>query len=393
MSKQMSRPRGLVSIVNSAIERLEPLRWLCFALCSAALLVQLTAMVALWSFLNRELWLWLLVQAAGLLALLLQLRKRRSLAWRARRCIKGLRGSGTFSVSKFARSILQFKTLPAVFSLWVATALLICPFYIRSESSGLFRFSRTLIGTADSTFFAALWQVQATILGVFLVILTFVFQFVSLRRAYETSLLPFLAERASVKEIILFNFCFVLVEMLPVMLSPQNRFLLTAKYFALLGLIFSVLSAAYLLLRILDLLRPEMIEENLTELIKRDLAKELEQEQFLEIAAGLLAETCSSCGLEYSEMDFLRNLPAIRSKLVGKIVDIDLNRLTRFGKKLGGVLPSAGAHQRKCLIVAMLSDELTKQRNVLARISSKDRTTNNERPLGRAFKVEAYGDD
>jgi len=135
-----------------------------------------------------------------------------------------------------------------------------------------------------------------------------------------------------------------------------------------------------------------MIDDSLTELVRRDLVKELEEEQFLNIAAAILAEACASWGIEYSELDLLTALPAIRATSPGKILDIDLNRLSRFCKNLSGVLPLGGASQVKARLVVMISDELTRQSNVLARVPLTDRTARNERLLRRVFRIEQYVD-
>jgi hypothetical protein len=271
-------------------------------------------------------------------------------------------------------------------------AIALYPFYVQSGSTRILGYTRTIIERADTSFFAALWAVQATVLGVFLVILTFIFQFISLQRAYETSLLPFLAEQAHIKPVILINLFFVVFEMAPMLISA-NTPLLLAKYLAILGLVFAVLSASHLLIRVLDLLRPEMIDESLMALVRRDLGKELEEEQFLNVSAAILSEECTSWAMEYSAMDLLTALPAIRSTAVGRIVDIDLSRLRHFGRNLRGTLPMESTPPVKARVIAMISDELTRQRNVLARIPAIDRNLRNERLLRRAFTIEQHGEN
>jgi hypothetical protein len=118
----------------------------------------------------------------------------------------------------------------------------------------------------------------------FLVILTFVFQFVSPRRAYETSLLPYLAKSVHLAPLIILNFVYVAFEMYAAILTNNSVGVILARYIAVLGLLFSLLSAIYLLLGVLDLLRPEVMEANLNRLVRSDLAKELKEEHFMSLA-------------------------------------------------------------------------------------------------------------
>jgi hypothetical protein len=314
------------------------------------------------------------------------------LFWRARWRVEELRVPSAFDVGAFAQSTLRFETFTAVALVWAVIAVLIFPLHGGAIGHNLSSTSTGLLTKAAPELFPTLWAVQATVLGVFLVILTFIFQFISLRTAYETSLLPFMAERVHIKQIILVNLWFVIVEMLPLLLHKGGRSLLLAKYCAVLGLIFSVLSATYLLLQVLSFLRPQTIDKGLIELVKRDLNDELRQEQELEVASRLLVEYCASLGIEFSQIDAFKAFPAIRSTKSGKIVDIDLSLLKRFSERLKGALPSGEGKVKKCCIVAGPSDNVTKQRNVLARIPLIDRSPQNERILRRLFKIDTHAD-
>src|ERR1700719_3531869 len=243
-----------VLVVNSGIERLEPLKWRIAAVCCGLLIVEFIAMLFLTPFVSRTMWLYFFVQIFAFFILLLLLRRRRSLRWRARRLLKASREPGVFLPLMWWNAAIRFRNLSALFSLWSAVALLIWPFYARSSSLSLLGHWREVLERASPEFFGALWQVHATVLGVFLVILTFVFQFVSLRSAYETSLLPFLAHRVRLAPLIIVNFCFVGLEMLPSVLRENSTLLLLLRYIAVLGFFFSVLSAVHLLLRVLELL-------------------------------------------------------------------------------------------------------------------------------------------
>jgi len=67
-------------------------------------------------------------------------------------------------------------------------------------------------------------------------------------------------------------------------LTNNSVGVILARYIAVLGLIFSLLLAIYLLLGVLDLLRPEVMEANLNRLVRSDLAKELKEEHFMSLA-------------------------------------------------------------------------------------------------------------
>src|SRR3984893_1150117 len=125
-----------ISYTKSVVDRLEPFRWICFAICCVPLLLQFMIMGSLARFISLRLWLISLLQFLAILVLLFQLSKRRSLAWRARRFLTSLDEPSEIDVSEIIRSGTHFRTLPALVGLWILIALVVCPFYVQSGANG-----------------------------------------------------------------------------------------------------------------------------------------------------------------------------------------------------------------------------------------------------------------
>jgi hypothetical protein len=375
-------------VVRALANRLEPFRIAIFSVISALFAAQVYFQVLLKHFVSTNLWACSAVQAIALTWLTFQFRKRGSLRWRAERLQQTLREPPDLFVSKWIRGILDVKEFGSLILWWAALDFLIWPFYEHSSGLKSIGYLGTVFAMADKDFFADLWEVHATVLGVFLVLLTFVFQFISLRSAYETNLLPFLAKRARLAPIITINFIFVALEMFVVALGNESISHPALRYLAVVGFAFAVLSGCHLLFRVLDLLNPEMIEVGLSELVRKDLIIEFEEEQLLALAGSLLAEECSCHEMEFSEIDIFENLPPIRSLSTGRVIDVDIRSLGKFSKRLTTPLPSSTPPQKKAFILRMIGDELTDVHNVLGRVSRADLNSRTERLLRKSFKVE-----
>lgn len=374
--------------VEALVDRLEPFRIAIWSVISVLFGGQIYFQMLLKRFVPPSLWAWSAAQAIAMTWLAFQFRKRGSLRWRAERLQQTLREPPDLSVSKWMKMILNFREFGCLILWWAVVDLLIYPFCDHSSSLGSIGYLGTVFAIADKEFFGNLWEVHATILGVFLVLLTFVFQFISLRSAYETNLLTFLAKRARLEPIITINFIFVALEMFVVALGNESIRHPVLRYLAVVGFAFAVLSGCHLLFRVLDLLNPEMIEVGLSELVRKDLVTEFEEEQLLALAGNLLAEECSSHEMEYSEIDIFENVPPIRSRSIGRITDVDLSQLARFSKHLTSPLPSSTPPRKMAFILRMIGDELTDVHNILGRVSGADLNSRTQRLLRKSFKVQ-----
>jgi hypothetical protein len=176
--------------------------------------------------------------------------------------------------------------------------------------------------------------------------------------------------------------------MFPVLLEKGSKFQPILRYLAVVGFAFSVLSACYLLLRVLDFLKPEMLESGLSELVREDLIAEFEEEQLLGAAGNVLSEECSMNAMEFSELDLFPQIPSVRSQSLGKIVDVDLIRLRKFSRHLKSTLGTTVSPSRRALVFRMIGDDLTVTHNVLGRVARSDLNSTTERLLRRSFKVE-----
>jgi hypothetical protein len=112
-----------------------------------------------------------------------QLRKRHSLKWKSERLLSTLRAPREINLTRELSEFYQFKSMYAVVFLCGIAALLLLPSVPSISRFRIFALTSGLITSANRDFFMALWQVHAAFVGFFLVLLTFVFQFVSVKWA------------------------------------------------------------------------------------------------------------------------------------------------------------------------------------------------------------------
>ena len=374
-------------LLESMLDRLERLRlWVLWCVLVAAA-IELGFAIFSWRWLSVASRLLLLAMISLVGVLFHELRKRNSLRWRASQFARTIRQPDVINVQSTFKDIIEFKNFISVGLAWTLIAVVVFPYNVDYSRHPIIGLSRKVFQSATPESIANLWEVHATILGFFLVLLTFVFQFVSLKMAYETSLLPFLARRARLKPIITINFGFVFIEAIAVLTGPAHVAQIELRYVSALGLMFAVVSAIFLLYRVTELLEPGTLEEGLTDLVRRDLQNQLEAEQFSALAAHLLSEECLAQGIEYSDIDFFRPTASITSDTTGIIRDFRFDRLRLFTKSLRGQLTLSGELPKKALIVRGLGDEVSSARTILARVSAEDLSPKTTALLRRSIKV------
>lgn len=335
-------------------------------------------------WLNLASWGALAAESFLLAVLAYQLRKRRSLRWRVRNIAVTLRQPTVIDVRKLTRDIVGFKTFSSSLFYWILLGIGIFPI---STSRVPFSYFQEHFSAAPFAFFKDVWQVHATILGFFLVLLTFVFQLVSYRLAYETSLLPFLAEQSRFGPIVALNFSFLFLDALAMLGDEHRRPTIIFRYVCLLGLAFAILSSLFLLFRTLTLLKPDTVEEGLSTLIRKEFIERLEQEQEEALAENLLADECLQLELEYSPLDFSVEMAAVRSARSGMVTDLDLAKLKTFASQLKGRVPAARDSAPKAIVLKSIGNGISAVTDVLARVSPKDDTEAISRLLNTTFKV------
>jgi hypothetical protein len=323
---------------------------------------------------------------AGILtgSLLHLLRQRRSLLWQTNRLARTLREPPEIDITSLRRDFLAFKTFGAVLILWFLLSILIYPF---SGSNQITSYFQGNFSKSDYSFYLALLQTHATLLGFFIVFLTFVFQLVSYKLAYETSLLPFLVVRARFGPVITINFGFLLLDGLSLIGDQKGHPTLPFRYLSIVGLAFAVLSALFLFRQTVDLLNPDTVETGLSDLIRKEFMEQIEEEQQQIVADHILNEQCTRRGLEYSPLDLAETMPAIRSRRIGVIADIDLTALGRFAANLKAQDPLLNNPPRRAIVLRTLNDLLTTGNHTLARVSPDDDTARTSRLLNRCFKI------
>jgi hypothetical protein len=377
----------LATIVHEALDRFERTRYWIAAFTIVAVVVDLIIVAYSWRWLSPWYQFAPLVVAPLTILFCWLLRRRTYLTWRAEQLAATIRSPEPINVRIFFGDTLRFRNFVSVWLLWAIFAVVLYPYDFGPSERPMIALARGFFEAVRPNSIATLWEVHATILGIFLVLLAFVFQFVGLKMAYETSLLPFLMRRAQFLPILATNFFFILVDAYTALENSKSEASIILRYVAVMGLIFGVISALFLLHRVFDMLEPDTLQEGLSALVRRDVLAQLREEQYSEIAGYLLTEECSRLGLLYSRLDPARNIPSIRADESGVISEVYLDKLAQFAKSLSQRLPSSDGPPDRALIVRGLGDEVTEGRTTLARVCEVDLSAEHAELLRRVFMV------
>jgi len=370
--------------VETVLATAERYRLRIVGVLGSAILLQLALPILCWGgmilrYLTVGAWV-----ADGLQILLfgvlwIEMRKRNSLKWQAEQAVSvrvRVREIDERAVLPWAWKVLLFKRHESIM-LWclVGTGVIAVAHPFQTASS---RYAREVLLT--------IWQVHAALLGIVIVLLAFLFQLVSVRQAYETSLLPFLAKRSRLRAVISLNLLFVVVNTICAERPTTKIWGIPTVQCAVLGLLVLVTSCLYLLNNSLELLDQDTIEADLTRLIRLEIREMLKDEQRLIAAESILSRTCSECGIGFSPLDILRQGVAIQADDTGSVADINLGKLRRFASGLQGTL-SSGSSSRRALLLKGLRFPVAAG-SVLGRIAQIDANDRNIALLRTAFQIE-----
>lgn len=306
-----------------------------------------------------------------------QMAKRRSLRWNVTRLLFDLRVPTQIDLSRVMSELFRFNTFYSVVVVCaIVLGLIFSPWVL------------SLIASTKLDFYLALWQVHAAFVGFFLVLLTFVFQFVSVKWAYEANLLPSMERRAMLPLVLIVNLISLLYEMIVSLLESGGHSIVIVRGFEVFVITFSIISALFVLLKVQRFLSAESLEECLNEDVQHELRLAIEAEQRRALTQYLMERECESLGLEYSPYDFNNALPAILASKSGIVADVNLRRLRRFARALSGTISSSKLGQsRSCLLLNTIGDQLRDGIDVLARVSVEDDTPKKHRLLFSAYEM------
>jgi hypothetical protein len=262
--------------------------------------------------------------------------------------------------------------------IWLLAAVAI---YIGSHSRGW-------LDTQPRDFLLTAWTIQAALLGLVVVLLTFLFQLITLRLAYETSLLPFLAKKSHLKLVVNGNIFFVIVNLITVARAGEHFVSFGCSYTITLSLVFLTVSSVFVFNKTTSWLDPDAIESGLAELIRVEITQTLEQEAVFAAAQNILSAVCAENLIQFSLLDARRELPAIRSIEAGVVRDINLARLAQFAAALVSEIPGGIDGPRRAIVVKGVGAAVTDAYRILARVSAPDDTPQNANRLRRAYQLE-----
>lgn len=378
----LKRPPGL----RRLLDVLESNRSRIWARLFTLVAIQGVVTVILHSWVGLILWGAFAVDLVFLAALRISFllsRTRCSLRHQAGELLRQTEEGTVLDLRRAAKNAARLDSFAGVFVYWALLAIILFPY---SHS----RWTRAFLGPVFSNSgyegLLTLWQVHATLLGFFLVMLAFVFQLVGYKLAYETSLLSFLVQRARFGPIIVVNFAFILLDMVALIYYRVDLSGSTLAYGLTLGLAFDVISSMFLLVKTVQLLRYETIESGLTDLIIDDITRVMRTEQMDIIAEAILENFCRNNMIEYARLDVHTSQQSIVSNGTGVVHDINLSRLRKFARGLKGNI-GGGPAVRRAIVLRSLGDRIVLGQDLLARITVGDATDQNARDLNRCFTI------
>lgn len=376
----------LPGAVKTLLGRLEEYRTTLGVILAVAFLVLLVLGILLRFVSRAEL---LLDLSAGVLlgGYFYQLRRRNSLKWKSEQLLSTLRTPTDLNLTREMAQLYQFKSFYSVILVCGIIALLFAPNIFGISSFRAFPLSSTLYASAKADFFLALWQVHAAFVGFFLVLLTFVFQFVSVKWAYEANLLPSMAKRAWLSFTLTVNLVSLLYEMIVCLFESAGENIVFLRYCALLTLVFSIVSALFIFLKVREFLRPDSLETCLSEEIQVDLVLAIEDEQRRALSQYLMEEECRMLGLEYSTFALTSGSPSVVTPRSGVVRDVNLARLRQFARGVSAAAPGISGQSPDCTLYQTIGDELRAGVDVLAKVPSKSNSPRNQRLLIKAFRI------
>jgi hypothetical protein len=375
----------LPGFVEPALNYIERVRWVLLGALASFTAIEVIVAAWLWRSDTPIVWTAQVTSLTGLTGLFCAFRRRRFLSWQAKRMVRTWREPLSIDTSAMIHEIVTFRAFVGMLLCWVLLSVLIYPY---SRFVGMSSYFHGHFSDSDNSLFLALLQTHATLLGFFVVFLGFVFQLVSFRLAYETSLLPFLVRQARFGPIITVNLCFVLLNSVALIGKRAEHPTMPFRYLSVVGLLFAVLSALFLFRRTLELLGPEAVEDGLSALIRKELRIHIEEEQQQVVADHILEQECSHSGLRFSPIYFLDPMPVIRSHKLGKVVDIDLIALAKFARHLQGQIPLMNNPVCRAIVLRTLGDSLTGSSDALARVPPGEDTEENIQLLNQCFKIK-----
>jgi hypothetical protein len=239
---------------------------------------------------------------------------------------------------------------------------------------------------AKKELLVAVWQTHTALLALVVVLLAFLFQLISVRLAYETSLLPFLANRSRLRLILAINILFVLADLGCVVRPDSAVFGISAPGAAVLGFTVLVGSCLFLLSDTLQLLDPDTIDSNLVRMVRLEIRDELRGEQISLAADEIMATACAASSVEFSPFDIIRTERAILSNKSGTVVDVNLRKLALLAAGLNGRIQS-GPSDWKARVMTGIDAVVTSGSSVLGRVVAIDDNPGNRALFQSVFKI------
>jgi hypothetical protein len=362
----------------------EPIEWGIWRTLLCLWFLEAVAGTFIWRWRTVGDWSGLLIAMIFISILFFYLRRHRFMSWKVNQLANEFREPRVVDLKRLAVDTLLFRRFSSVVVLLLLAILVIYPYPGRSHALSYFR---THLSAAKYDLYLAIWEVHATLVGFFVVFLTFVFQLVSVRLAYETSVLRFLTRRERFGLITCINFAFLLIDSIGLLGDDRKSPSVLFRYLSVVGFVFAIFSALFIFYRVLELLRPDTVESGLSTLIQAELMVRLDEEQNRALAEYLLIEECRVLNLEYSPFDAQIRLPALRASKQGTIKDLDIDELKRFAASLGGEIQRAHEVAPKALLLKTVGDEINSASDAMARVSEIDATEENAVRLNRCFRI------
>lgn len=245
-------------------------------------------------------------------------------------------------------------------------------------------------GHGNDSFLKTLWQIDAAVVTVTFISVTFIFELLRGRETIAAKTFSFVLKKVRYKQILFIN----LLALLPLGLFTfvdTDGGSYTSLFTALSLLIFSftIFSTLYLLLRLVKLAEPKEIAEATNEVLGNDIKRNVINEIFDRLATNQLYEVGAKNGFIGFGYDFREELHPVRLKRKNLVVVSDI-KIDAISDVVKGLKKIIGDKNKKLVVTKQIGSYIERDNDVVARMHEDDYSVDLERKIGKLFKTKSY---
>jgi hypothetical protein len=270
---------------------------------------------------------------------------------------------------------------------WVLFSLILIILWGHSEI-GSFPSLKTFIDIhGDSSFLKTLWQIDAAVVTVTFISVTFIFELLRSGESIAAKTFSFVVKKILYKEILLVN----IIALIPLGISTfvdkdGNSWTVLFAGLSLWIFCITIFSTIYLLMRLIRLVEPSEVIQTTNKALEGIIKKAIVDEMFHRLAGNLLMNSGEKEGYVGLGSDYRDDLYPIRLSTEKKLLvsDVKIGAIPRVVKQLKKSISSKG---EKIIITKQIGYVIEPDDDVLARLHEDDYSENIEKQVRKLYKT------